>query len=134
MYYAVEGTKFYYLSAELRSPLFIPKDYGIYFAAFIDAGSVWGYAGKERYLSRQEGTIPKITGDTATTTNPDTEAINVSSTETVIDSNRIRVSAGFAITWNSPLLGEIGFYYAKPLVKHKYDRSLEFGIRMGRSF
>lgn len=134
LYYAVEGTKFYYLSAELRSPLFIPKDYGIYFSAFIDAGSVWGYAGKESYLSRKEGTIQQITGDNATTTNPDTEVINVSSTETVIDSNRIRVSAGLAITWNSPLLGEIGFYYAKPLVKHKYDRSLEFGIRMGRSF
>ena len=119
MYYSTDGTQFYYISAELRSPLMIPKDYGIYFSAFVDAGSAWGFAGKDTskyYL---------------TFVNKNTLVINK---EEILDSSKIRVSAGVGITWNSPMLGEIGFYYAKPIVKQSYDTTLEFGIKMGRQF
>ena len=114
LYYATEGNKFYYLTAELRTPLFIPKEYGIYFFGFVDAGSVWGFSGVK---------------NTATYT------INgITYSENVIDSSKIRVSAGAGVIWQSPMFGEIGFYYAKPLVKQPYDTTLEFGITMGRSF
>ena len=114
LYYATEGSKFYYLSAELRSPLFVPKDYNIYFSAFIDAGSVWGFAGKKDSISYQKD--------------------DVQYEEFIQDSSKIRVSAGIGITWQSAMFGEIGFFWAKPLVKQKFDTALNFGIKMGTSF
>ena len=118
MYYSTDGTQFYYLSAALRSPLMIPKDYGIYFSAFVDAGATWGFAGNEKiayYWSIVNNYL-------------------VINKEEILDSSKIRVSAGIGITWNSPLIGEIGFYYAKPIVKQPYDTTLEFGIKMGHQF
>ncbi len=114
MYYATEGSKFYYISAELRTPLFIPKDYGIYFSAFVDAGSVWGFAGGKQKSSYKSG--------------------NVDYEEVIQDSSKMRLSAGVAITWQSTMFGEIGFYYARPLIKQPYDTELQFGIKMGTSF
>jgi outer membrane protein insertion porin family len=114
MYYATEGSKFYYISAELRTPLFIPKDYGIYFSAFVDAGSVWGFAGGKQKSSYKSG--------------------NIDYEEVIQDSSKMRLSAGVAITWQSTMFGEIGFYYARPLIKQPYDTELQFGIKMGTSF
>ena len=114
LYYATEGNKYYYLSAELRSPLLIPKEYGIYFSVFVDAGSVWGFSG--------------ITNQKSYTIN----GVNIK--EIVQDTSNIRVSAGAGITWQSLMFGEIGFYYAKPIIKEKYDTTLEFGIKMGANF
>ena len=114
LYYATEGNKYYYLTAEFRTPLFIPKDYGVYFSAFIDAGAVWGFAG--------------ISDHAKYTTN------DIEYREIIKDSSRMRVSGGLGITWQSPMFGEIGFYYAKPFVKQTYDTTLEFGIKMGANF
>ena len=117
MYYATEGTKFYYMSVELRSPLFIPKDYGIFFSAFVDAGSVWGFSGNETSaLDIQNNNILLF------------------NRETIKDSSNIRMSAGVAITWRNPIIGQIGFYYAKPILKQTFDTTLEFGITMGTQF
>ena len=118
MYYSTDGMQFYYISAELRSPLIIPKDYGIYFSAFVDAGATWGFAGHEKkayYFSTVNNYL-------------------LLNKEEILDSSNIRLSAGVGITWNSPIVGEIGFYYAKPIVKQSYDTTLEFGIKMGRQF
>ena len=114
LYYATEGNKFYYMTGELRTPLFIPKEYGIYFFGFVDAGSVWGFSGIKNSISYESG--------------------GVTYKETVIDSSKIRVSAGAGVMWQSSMFGEIGFYYAKPIIKQPYDTTLEFGITMGRSF
>lgn len=118
MYYSTDGTQFYYISAELRSTLMIPKDYGIYFSAFVDAGATWGFAGKETVAYSLRLINNNI----------------ISQKEEILDSSKIRVSAGIGITWNSPMIGEIGFYYAKPIVKQPYDTTLEFGIKMGHQF
>ncbi len=117
MYYATEGNKFYYVSAELRTPLFIPKDYGIFFSAFVDAGSVWGFSGH----TTQAIDIPN-------------NNIFYANRETIKDSSNIRMSAGLAITWRNPIIGQIGFYYAKPILKQDFDTTLEFGITMGTQF
>ena len=118
MYYSTDGTQFYCISAELRSTLMIPKDYGIYFSAFVDAGATWGFAGKETVAYSLRLINNNI----------------ISQKEEILDSSKIRVSAGIGITWNSPMIGEIGFYYAKPIVKQPYDTTLEFGIKMGHQF
>ena len=108
MYYASNAQKYYYATAELRSPIFIPKDYNIYFSAFVDVGSAWGFPGKTTRLA--------------------------DGTEYVLDTWKPRVSVGGAITWNSPIMGEIGIYYAYPVKKESYDTTLNFGIKMGANF
>ena len=98
---------YYYASVELRSPLFIPKDYGVFFSTFVDIGAAFGFNG-EKYIKYG---IMK---------------------EEVFDTAKPRVSAGAGITWRSPM-GEIGLYYAKPIIKQAYDTTLEFGVKFGTS-
>ena len=107
LYYAIQALNYYYISIELRSPLFIPKDYGIFFSVFMDAGSAFGFNGKEKNYT--DGAVY---------------------TEEVLDTAKIRMSVGGAITWRSNF-GEIGFYYAKPIIKQAYDTTLEFGVKFG---
>jgi len=114
MYYAIQGAKYYYISMEIRSPLFIPKDYGIYFSTFVDAGSVWGLVNAKNNTSYVEN--------------------EKRYKEIIRDTSKIRMSAGVSITWQSMMFGEIGLYYAKPIIKQPFDTVLEFGIRMGRDF
>ena len=114
MYYAVQGAKYYYISIEIRSPLFIPKDYGIYFSTFVDAGSVWGLVNAKNNTSYIEN--------------------EKRYKEIIRDTSKIRMSAGASITWQSIMFGEIGLYYAKPIIKQPFDTALEFGIRIGRDF
>jgi outer membrane protein insertion porin family len=105
--YAVQGTQYYVASLELRSPIFIPKEYGIQFATFMDAGSVWGFPGEQQSYKHSDGSV-----------------------ERVLDSSMIRISAGFGVVWQSPI-GEIAFYFAKPLVKKYYDTPMQFNVSFG---
>ena len=118
-YYALEGKYYYYASAELRSPLFIPKDANVYLSAFVDIGSVWGFGSSQRETDLKDVKVDNVT---------------VQAKEVIRDSNTLRISVGGAITWNSPYFGEIGLYYAKPILKAATDRTLEFGIKFGRGF
>lgn len=118
--YASEGKQYYYLSAELRTPLFIPKDVGIYFSVFADAGSVWGFAGLKKEIEYNAYDEDK--------------GRFVDVKETVKDGHALRLSVGIGVTLVSAMLGEIGVYYAHPILKTGYDRTLEFGIKMGQSF
>jgi outer membrane protein insertion porin family len=107
MPYAVQGMNYYVLTAELQSPLFIPKEYGIKFAAFIDVGSVWGFSGMQTSIDRGNGR-----------------------TERIFDSASVRMSAGVGLMWQSPL-GEIRFDIAQPIIKEVYDTPMMFNIRFG---
>ena len=113
LYYAIEALQYYYATLELRSPLFLPKDIGVYLSAFVDIGSAWGFAGK---LNKKSYTID-----------------GVKYKESVLDSAMMRMSAGVAINWQSPM-GEIGLYYARPIIKKSYDTPLEFGIKFGAQY
>ena len=119
MTYAIDSTKYYYATIELRTPLFIPKDYGIYLSGFVDIGAAWGFSGNSKYI-RYDAIYQGIT-------------LQNYNYEMVVESWKPRISAGVGITWNSPM-GAIGVYYAKPLYKQKYDMTMEFGLKVGTQF
>ena len=82
-------------SVEFQTPLyFLPKEVGIKFATFADAGSVWGYKGPTSW---------NVTGETL---------------QVGLDSpSMIRASIGAGLIWDSPL-GPLRFDVAYPLKKY----------------
>jgi outer membrane protein insertion porin family len=106
---ALGGSLFWGASFEMQTPLyFLPKEIGIKFATFVDAGSLWDYKGP---------TYWGVTGETLT----------------VGDSNAIRSSAGISLIWDSPL-GPLRFDLAYPLTKESYDRTQIFRFSGGTKF
>jgi outer membrane protein insertion porin family len=90
---ALGGTMYWGTSVEAQIPIhFIPKDVGVKFAVFADAGSLWGYRGPTSW---------SVTG----------ESLTVGS-----DNMTVRSSVGAGIIWNSPF-GPLRFDYAFPLTK-----------------
>ena len=118
MLYAIDSKAYYYASFELRSPLFIPKDFGVYASVFVDIGAAWGFSGA--LLNTTYNVSQQIAGI----------EVKQPVEEKIVQSPRPRVSVGVGLTWNSPM-GAIGIYYAKPLVKQVYDMTMEFGVKIG---
>jgi outer membrane protein insertion porin family len=93
----------------LQTPLyFLPKEIGMKFAAFADAGSLWNYEGITHWDQTNETLI-------------------------VGDSDLIRTSVGVGIIWDSPL-GPLRFDLAFPLTKESYDRTQVFRFSGGTRF
>jgi outer membrane protein insertion porin family len=89
------GTHFWGASVEFQTPLyFLPKEIGIKFATFADAGNVWGYEGPTSW---------SVTGETMT---PGLDGIS-----------KTRASVGVGLIWDSPL-GPLRFDFAYPLKKY----------------
>jgi len=106
---ALGGSLYWGASVELQTPLFfVPKDVGLKFAVFADAGSLWDYQGPTRW---------KVTGERVI----------------VGDSNLVRTSVGAGLVWESPF-GPLRFDYAVPLTKESYDRVQEFRFSGGTKF
>jgi outer membrane protein insertion porin family len=106
---ALGGTNFWGASFEVQAPFqFLPKDAGIKWAVFADAGSLWGYKGPTSW---------DVTGETL---NP-------------ADSASVRAAVGAGIVWNSPF-GPLRFDYAVPLMKESYDRVQRFRFGGGTKF
>ena len=120
MTYAIDSKAYYYASFEFRSPLFIPKDFGIYASVFVDIGAAWGFSGA--LLNTLYNVYQQIPGTGM--------AMSLPVQEKIVQSPKPRVSVGVGLTWNSPM-GAIGIYYAKPLVKQEYDMTMEFGVKIG---
>jgi outer membrane protein insertion porin family len=92
---ALGGTMYWGASLEAQTPLyFLPKEIGIKFAAFADAGSVWNYQGPTSW---------SVTGET----------LQVG----LDDPSMIRSSVGVGFLWDSPL-GPLRFDFAYPLTKY----------------
>jgi outer membrane protein insertion porin family len=107
---AIGGTQFWGASVEFQAPLFwLPKDIGLKFATYADAGSLWHYMGP---------TGLPLTGETLTPS-PDNMFINS--------------SAGVGLLWASPF-GPIRFDLAYPITKRSYDRTQIFRFSGGTSF
>jgi outer membrane protein insertion porin family len=98
---ALGGSLFWGASLEAQTPLyFLPKEIGIKFAAFADAGSVWNYRG----LQASPLGLPNTTG-------VQTVAVGLDSAAD------IRSSVGVGLLWDSPL-GPLRFDLAYPLKKY----------------
>ncbi|HEV2630438.1 MAG TPA: outer membrane protein assembly factor BamA [Pseudolabrys sp.] len=89
------GSMYWGASLEAQTPLyFLPKEIGIKLAAFVDAGSVWGYKGPTTWDQ---------TGETV---------------QVGLDSfSDVRSSAGIGLLWDSPL-GPLRFDFAYPITKY----------------
>lgn len=101
---AVGGKRYYVADAELRFPLGLPKEYGIYGSLFINAGTLTGI--------------------------DESKTLNKSR---IVDSGTIRSATGFSISWKSPM-GPISFDFSKVLKKEYYDESQNFNFNFGSSF
>lgn len=101
---AVGGKRYYVADAELKFPLGLPKEYGIYGSLFINAGTLTGI-------------------DNSPTLNKDR----------IVDSGTIRSAYGFSLSWRSPM-GPLSFDFSKILKKEYYDESQNFTFSFGSSF
>lgn len=101
---AVGGKRYYVADAELRFPLGLPKEYGIYGSLFINAGTLTGID-ESKTLDKSK----------------------------IVDSGTIRSATGFSISWKSPM-GPISFDFSKVLKKEYYDESQNFNFNFGSSF
>lgn len=109
---ALGGSMFWGASFEAQTPLyFLPKEFGLKLAAFVDAGSVWNYKGPTSW-DHGGGNIETLT---------------------VADSNSVRSSAGVGFLWDSPL-GPLRFDFAYALTKESYDRTQIFRFSGGTKF
>ncbi len=106
---ALGGSMYWGTSVEFQTPLyFLPKEVGIKFAAFADAGSLWNYKGPTTW---------SVTGETLQ----------------VADSSAVRSSVGVGFIWDSPL-GPLRFDFAYPITKQSYDRTQIFRFSGGTKF
>ncbi|MEO0713751.1 MAG: outer membrane protein assembly factor BamA [Pseudomonadota bacterium] len=111
------GTVYYQGTAELTLPNFLPEEYGINSALFIDAGSVG--------LLDEVDTDPTVFTIDAQTGFP---AARV--TKTALS---LRAAAGLSVFWNSPF-GPIRFDFSQILLSEDYDRTETFRFSTSTSF
>jgi len=99
---ALGGTTFWAATAEVRFPMpLVPEDLGIKGAFFVDAGSLFGVSQSMKKLNGQPD--PITTG-----------------TVQIVDSSKVRVSAGTSLIWDSPL-GPLRADFGWALMKEKWD-------------
>ena len=111
------GTTYVGGSAEVQFPIFgLPKEAGLKGAVFTDAGTLFGYNGKQ---------FPDITGVAG--------CPGLVCPFKVADDATIRSSAGFGVLWSSPL-GPIRLDFAWPITKGEYDQTQMFRFSGGTSF
>lgn len=100
---ALGGTTFWAATAEVRFPMpLVPEDLGIKGAFFVDAGSLFGVSESMKRLNGQ----------------PD--ALNGNKPVQIVDSSKVRVSAGTSLIWDSPL-GPLRADFGWALMKEKWD-------------
>ncbi|WP_084396093.1 outer membrane protein assembly factor BamA [Henriciella aquimarina] len=114
---ALGGKAYYQGTLELTVPNFLPEEYGIDTALFVEAGSV--------------GILDDVDVDEARivpTTTPGTTAVELTK-----DAMGLRASAGLSIGWDSPF-GPIRFDFSQILRKEEYDRTETFRFSTSTRF
>jgi outer membrane protein insertion porin family len=128
---AIGGTLYWGASLELQMPVyFLPKEAGMKFAAFADAGSLWDYTGPVARVSTGEKLRCPGGGTADTRIVPSGTPLG---NACFGDSSLIRSSVGVGVIWDSPF-GPIRFDYSFPLSKAGYDRVQEFRFGGGTRF
>jgi outer membrane protein insertion porin family len=102
----VGGSMYWASTLEFQSAIpGVPKEYGLKATAFVDAGSVFGYAGPTTF----PGSAQSLQ---------------------VANSNVVRSSVGVGLVWDSPF-GPLSVNYAVPLSKAAYDVVQPFSFSAG---
>jgi outer membrane protein insertion porin family len=92
----VGGSMYWATTAELQSPIpSVPQEYGLKASAFVDAGSVFRYAGPTTFPGSSQSLQ-------------------------LANGNVVRSSVGVGLTWGSPF-GALTVSYAVPVTKASYD-------------
>ena len=113
---ALGGKAFYQGTAELTFPNFLPEEYGIDTALFLEAGSV-GMLDDIDIEPAQAGLIE-----------PGVAAVELSKT-----GMGLRASAGLSVGWDSPF-GPIRFDFSQIIRKEEYDRTETFRFSTSTRF
>ena len=116
---ALGGSMYWAATLEVQQPLwFAPKDFGMRFAVFADAGQLLDYRGPTSW---------DVTGEQLTTC-PSATAVGQICNDTLI-----RSSAGVGLIWDSPF-GPLRFDLAYPITKQSYDHTQLFRFGGGTKF
>lgn len=113
---ALGGKAFYQGTAELTFPNFLPEEYGIDTALFVEAGAV----GMLDDIDIEPATAGLIADDVA--------AVELSKTNM-----GLRASAGLSVGWDSPF-GPIRFDFSQIIRKEEYDRTETFRFSTSTRF
>jgi outer membrane protein insertion porin family len=109
------GTRYWIGSVEMTFPVGLPNEFGVRGALFSDFGSVWkapSKGGTHTFERKRE--------------NNGVEEVEVITSKSCIsDANKIRVSVGVGLAWDSPF-GPIRLDYAIPIKKVKTDQTQRF--------
>jgi len=115
---ALGGSMFWAATVEFQTPLwFAPKDFGMKFATFADAGQLLDYRGPTSWA---------VTGEQLTTCNNGVVG-------QLCNDNLVRSSAGVGLIWDSPF-GPLRFDLAYPITKQSYDHTQIFRFGGGTKF
>jgi outer membrane protein insertion porin family len=113
---ALGGSVYWAATVEFQTPLwFAPKDFGMKFATFADAGQLLDYKGPTSW---------NVTGETLST---------CASGVGLCTDTAIRSSVGVGLIWDSPF-GPLRFDLAYPITKQDYDRTQIFRFGGGTKF
>jgi outer membrane protein insertion porin family len=120
---ALGGSIFWAASLEFQTPLwFAPKDFGMKFATFFDAGQLLDYKGPLSW---------NVTGETLSTCLGVTPVFG--QPPPTCDDTMIRSAAGVGLIWDSPF-GPLRFDLAYPITKQSYDHTQIFRFGGGTKF
>src|SRR3984957_8455165 len=116
---ALGGSLYWAATLEFQQPLwFAPKDFGMRFAVFADAGQLLDYVGPTSWA---------VTGEQLTTC-PSATVVGQICNDTLV-----RSSAGVGLIWDSPF-GPLRFDLAYPITKEPYDHTQLFRFGGGTKF
>jgi len=114
---AVGGTSYYGGTLEVQFPFWgLPRELGLKGAIFADAGSLFGYKGKQFFDLNADNIISGYDPTTGVCTSVGPNVTTQPECLRIHDKHVIRSSVGASVLWNSPL-GPIRFDYAFALSK-----------------
>jgi outer membrane protein insertion porin family len=116
---ALGGSMYWAATLEFQTPLwFAPKDFGMRFAAFADAGQLLDYKGPTSW---------NVTGEQLTT------CPNATVVGQICNDTLVRSAVGVGLIWDSPF-GPLRFDLAYALTKQPYDHTQLFRFGGGTKF
>lgn len=115
------GNAYYQGTFELTVPNFLPEEYGIRSAVFVDVGTLG-------ILEDVDKGSPLVITDGSSIGFPGAQAVRITK-----DAASLRASAGLSVFWDSPF-GPIRFDFSQILRKEEYDKTESFRFSTSTQF